>query len=219
MDLSSLYIVKTTEAAQTLLKPDTIDLLRPLMTQALTSQELSTVLGQPFMKVHYRIKKLLELQLLVVVETFISKGRERKRYQAKAKRFFVPFAMTQANDIKSFLKDFDNQWYEPMIESYVNCLQKSAINFDTFGIGLTLDKDDVFKFSLSDDPRDFSKKVSRLPDADSIWNTSYYLNLTDIESMQNEIRAVLLKYQQKRGEKKQGQQRYVVRFAYAPWKP
>ncbi len=201
-----------------LLRPETIDLLRPLMTQALTLQELSGLLDQPFMKVYYRIKKLSDMHLLEVVDRFVYKGRERKRYQAKAKYFFVPFTMTEANDIKSFLKEFDNQWYEPMLESYVNCLQHSAINFDTFGIGLTLDDDNVFKFSLSDDPRDFSKKVSRLPNADSIWNTSYYLNLSDVEEMQNEIKAVLQKYQQKRGEEKQGEVRYVVRFAYAPWK-
>ena len=213
MNLSSLHIVKTTEAARLLLRPETIDLLRPLMTQALTLQEVSSLLDQPFMKVHYRIKKLADLHLLEVVDRFVYKGRERKRYQAKAKHFFVPFAMTEASDINSFLKTFDNQWYEPMLESYVNCLQKSAINFDTFGIGLTLDDNNVFKFSLSDDPRDFNKKVSRLPNADSIWNTSYYLNLSDVEDMQNEIKAVLQKYQQKRGEV-----RYVVRFAYAPWK-
>lgn len=91
MDLSSLHIVKTIQAAQTLLKPDTIDLLRPLMTQALTPQELSSLLGQPFMKVHYQVKKLFGLHLLEVVDIFMYKGRQRKRYQARAKHFLFPF--------------------------------------------------------------------------------------------------------------------------------
>lgn len=208
----ALHVVSSEKAATMLLHPETIDLLRPFMRHALTVQEASKTLGLPFMKVHYQIKKLLALNLLEVVETFIFKGRERKRYRAKARRFFVPFKTTHANDLKSFLRAHDAQWYEPMLNTYVKNLQQSQMNIERFGIGLRLDENDVFLFSLTDDPHDLTKRAPYSDNMDTLWDTSFYLSHDDVEAMQTEVKAVLAKYKRKRSGA-----RYLVRFAYAPW--
>jgi hypothetical protein len=208
-----VVIIEHQGAADTLTAPQTIDLLRPLMHAALTIKELSEVLEQPFAKVHYQVKKLLALELLTVSSTFLDKGRTRTRYCAVAKRFFVPFAMTSANDLKSFLRQHDAQWYEPLLDAHVECLQTRDLNMDSLGISVYLDSENLFKFELTDDPEQKRNLPLCAPEIDTLWDTSFYLGKEDAAALQQEMKAVLAKYQTKHSGP-----RYVVRFAYAPWK-
>ncbi|MEM7734379.1 MAG: hypothetical protein AAF267_01195 [Deinococcota bacterium] len=208
-----VVIVEHQGAADVLTTPDTIDLLRPLMHSALTIKELSEVVGKPFAKMHYQVKKLLALELLTASSTILSKGRTRTRYCASAKRFFVPFAMTSANDLKSFLRQHDAQWYDPLLDAHVECLQTRDFNMDKLGISVYLDRENLFKFELTDDPKKAKNLPLCAPEMDMLWDTSFYLSVEDASALQQDIQAVLAKYQAKRSGP-----RYVVRFAYAPWK-
>ncbi|MEM6429859.1 MAG: hypothetical protein AAF708_11505 [Deinococcota bacterium] len=208
-----VVIVQCQGAADVLTAPDTIDLLRPLMHSALTIKELSKALDKPFAKVHYQVKKLLGLGLLTASSTFLAKGRTRTRYCASAKRFFVPFAMTSANDLKSFLRQHDAQWYDPLLDAHVECLQTRDLNMDSLGVSVYLDSENLFKFALTDDPAQESSLPLCAPEMDTLWDTSFYLGEEDASALQQEVKAVLAKYQAKRSGP-----RYVVRFAYAPWK-
>lgn len=210
---ASLLVISNSEAADALLETETTELLRPFMKDALTVKEASEQLGVPFMKLHYRIKKFVDVGLLEAVSSFMHKGRERHRYRATAKRFFVPFAQTQAYDLKSFLRKQDAQWYEPMLSSYVTCLEQSALNLETFGVSISIDKNNLFKFSCSDNPEIDTKKLSGTSEAIMMWDTSFYLNQDEVQMMQKELKDVFDKYRAK-----QNGPRHVVRFACAPWK-
>lgn len=209
----ALHIVSDATAANTLLHPDTVENLRPLMTQALSIRELSDVLQQPFAKMHYQVKKYVDLGFVVVSSSQLHKGRMRHRYCARAQRFFVPFALTAAHDLKSFLRSHDAQWYEPLLDAYVNCFQESNINMAALGIGISLEAEsNLYTFNITDEPANLAKDMPCFPKLDRLWDTSFYLSVEDAAAMQEEITAVLAKYRQKKSGA-----RYVVRFAYAPW--
>ncbi len=208
-----LLIVSNVEAADLLLETETTELLRPFMRKTLTIKEASESLGLSFMKAHYRIKKFVEIGLLEAVASFMHKGRERYRYRAVAKRFFVPFCKTQAYDLKSFLRKQDAQWYEPMLSSYVSSIEQSTLNPETFGISISIDENNLFKFSVGDNPEIDSQKMSATSDVSMMWDTSFYLSLEEMQQMQTELKNVLDKYRAK-----QNGQRYVVRFACVPWR-
>lgn len=208
-----VHVVASQNAADALSAPHTIDLLRPLMNTALTITELSEALERPFAKVHYHVKKLLALGLLTASGTFLDKGRTRTRYCATAKRFFVPFAMTSASDLRSFLRQHDAQWYDKLLDAHVECLQTRDLNMDSLGISVYLDSESLFKFALTDDPKHIDSLPLCAPEIDTLWDTSFYLSVEDISMLSQEVKAVLAKYQAKRSDS-----RYVIRFAYAPWK-
>lgn len=209
----ALHIVNSATAANILLQPDTVENLRPLMTAALSIRELSDVLAQPFAKVHYQLKKYVSLDLVTRSSSQLHKGRMRHRYCSSAQRFFVPFALTAAHDLKSFLRSHDEQWYESLLDAYVTCLQESNVNMAALGIGISLEAEsNLYTFHISDEPDNLDKDMPCFPRLDSLWDTRFYLSVDDAAAMQEEIKAILAKYHQKRSGV-----RYVVRFAYAPW--
>jgi hypothetical protein len=212
--MSSTSLVVKGSAAEALMDPATLDLLRPFMREALSVKEASARLGLPFAKAYYRVRRMRALGLLAVAGQEPRKGRPVTRYRAAAPRFFVPFQATSADDLKGFLRDFEAQWAEPMLDARVHSLLESGIDLAEFGFGFELNEAGYFMFVLASGPDEADLELGHGPAFSSTWDTSLYLSREDAATLSEEVEAVLARYREKRSGP-----RHAVHFACAPWRP
>ena len=213
-DLETTTTVENPDAAELLFRSAIHEFLVPFMHKALSVKEASVELKLPLNKVHYEINKLCDFGLLEITDTFIQKGRERKRYKANTAGYFIPFKITKNADMQEFFRMQDAQYYDYLMETFANYLINSPLNADKTGVHVGLDKENkkLFRLSLTDDPSEPNKRPFPL-NAYAISDERFKLSFEDSIAMQDEIKAVMAKYR-----KKESGPAYIVRFFIAPWK-
>jgi len=77
--------------------------LHPFLDRACTLADAARELGVPMNTMHYWLRKLLDVDLVEVVEVRRRPGRAIQVYRSVASAFFVPFAATPADSVESQL--------------------------------------------------------------------------------------------------------------------
>jgi len=213
-EIENALTVENPDAAELLFKSYIHQFLVPFMHKALSVKEASDELKLPLNKVHYEINKLCDFGLLEITDTFIQKGRERKRYRANPAGYFIPFKITKNADMEEFFRMQDAQYYDYLMETFANYLINSPFNADTTGVhvGLDSEKDTIVKLSITDDPEQPNKRPFP-PNVYAISDERFKLSFEDSVALQKEVKAVFAKYR-----KKQSGPAYIIRFFIAPWK-
>jgi predicted ArsR family transcriptional regulator len=108
-NLDRTLTVQHRDAADALLKSEIQRTLAVFLPQALTAHEAAQQLGVETNSLLYSLKKLTALGLLEQVGEKTRTGRPMKLYRAAASVYFVPFSVTRALNLQSYLEQVEMQ--------------------------------------------------------------------------------------------------------------
>ncbi|WP_221088095.1 ArsR/SmtB family transcription factor [Deinococcus aquaedulcis] len=101
--LPDAFTARTPEQARLLLAEDALDVLGPLVPQALSASEVARRCGRPLKTTHHHLTRLLGAGLVTVAGERPRDGRPIKLYRAVARTFRVPFALTPHATVEELL--------------------------------------------------------------------------------------------------------------------
>jgi DNA-binding transcriptional ArsR family regulator len=84
-----VYVIDEPEQVKAFTDPLRARVLRLLAAQAMTNQQLADTLGEPHAKVLYHVRFLLDIGLILLVDTQIKGGNVEKYYRAIARVFDI----------------------------------------------------------------------------------------------------------------------------------
>ena len=97
--------VTTAEAARVLADPAERRFLNPFIRGDRTLSEAAGEVGLRLNAMHYRVKKLLRLDLIEIKREEPRRGRAVKVYRASADTFFAPFEVTPYTSLEALITE------------------------------------------------------------------------------------------------------------------
>ena len=222
MHLSSPpLILRDPRAARFVADPQASRFLEPFIGRERTASEVATELGVAVSSMLYRIRQLLDLQLLRVARVEARGGRPIKHYRAVADGFFVPFEATDAETL-GVLGARSAAALRYSLEVSLGAGQEAlAQAYEGWGVRVGRDAEDRLDRSLVQEARsrDGYSATELLLDkaAPAIWDQHLVLDLGEHEAkaLQQELVSVYERYYRRDGNNRRP---YVIRLAMAPLK-
>ena len=202
------------KAAAFLTDPKTGHYLKPFLgTSGVSVSEAAKQLGVPATRFYHHVARMEKLGLLEVSGTLPRRGRALKLYRAIAKRFFVPFSHTSAEDLAAFIRHTDALWYPQLVEGLVR-VWTEEVGASDWGLNVTKNDEGLLLFGLSRNPAlHHDEALYHASGVIYLWDTRFYLSPEDVRSLQGELGEILARYLEKRSGPRQ-----VLRLALAPWR-
>lgn len=201
--------VEDPAAAAALTDPKTLRQLEPFLNHERTVLEAATETGVKPNTMLARVKRFVNLGLLVVVREEPRAGRAVKVYQSRAAVFFVPYEITPAETLESAMRERERYWEELLRQNVVRVRSE-----DVGSWGTRIYRDDRGRLQVQaavTPERNYTTLAPERPAALSAWRDALYLDFPDAKALQGELFALLKKYQQKTGS-----QRYIMHAGLAP---
>lgn len=206
---SNYLVVRDPEAAALLMNPTTLRQLAPFLGRERSVSQAAREMGELPNTVLKRVQRFLRVGLLEVSSERPRRGRPMKLYRTVAALFFVPFEVTAAESLEAALAERDAYW-ERLLRRNVVRARMEALG--TWGTRVYRDERGRLQVQTAVTPEaDATTLDAGAPAVLSSWRDSVMLDFEDAKSLQRELYALLLRY-----EEKAGAQRYVVRLALAP---
>jgi hypothetical protein len=116
-DSPIICIIHDAESAALLISPQGQRFLSPFLSRECTISEAARELGVPVNSLLYRVKRMVELELLKVVRKEKRPGRAVKIYCSKANIFYVPYEFTSAETFEGLLLPMNQHWQKLFLRS------------------------------------------------------------------------------------------------------
>lgn len=210
----NVHWVNSPNAAAVLTDTREWNLLIILINQEASLSELARKLSLSLPALSYRLKKLLELDLVKVSRTEKRKGSPVKYYRATATHFYVPFEATTFQSLTDLLTStmapFERRISHEMVRLFQEANEGWGLNFFT-------DPQGGFNFTFSPVPErgDPFLEQSLQPTFPAIHDKVLMLNLDfdRAKALQRELQEIYERYDEQQVE---GQQSYLLRTALVP---
>lgn len=142
------FVASTPQQARLLLDLANGPLLALLMSGESSASRLATELGQDVRRVHYKLVRLCEADLVRVTREEKRAGRAVKLYRAAAREYRVPFSLTDAATLRELLSSL----YTPFLDGLIDGLASQLTRRDARAITLTLNEQDNFQVGFDASP-------------------------------------------------------------------
>ena len=193
---SDWFTVTQPEAVRLILDMEARAVLEQFILQRNTIKAVAEQLNRPLNAVHHRVKQFERLGLLRIEQLETRPGRAVKHYRAVAKGFFVPFTLSNVEELSGFLR----QQMIPMVHEFLDDLVHSAasliqditeVGFRVYDGGGFLSRD----FSPQGQQFDFFQSFLN-PEAPALMYSFFPLQLSKeaAKSLQHEMLELLQKY-------------------------
>jgi hypothetical protein len=184
--------------------------LEPFMGAPHTVKDAATLLKLKPNSLLYRVKRLVELGLLEVVETRQRKGRGVKIYRSSADEYFVPYAATNAKTPEEWLLRWEQGFREQLIKVSTRTITETPQPW-----GLKISKDGSGLLNVVPVTKSGKSLVSsfELDKAAMLtgWSTGLYMDFPVAKAFQRELHELIVRY-----FKQGGAQQYMIRVALVP---
>lgn len=218
---SSPLVVHDPKAARFVADTRASRFLEPFIGRERTASAVASELGVKVSSMLYRIRQLLDLELLHVSRVEPRQGRALKYYRAVADGFFVPFALTDAETLGALGSSSATQ-SKQLLERSLSAGQEALAHiFEGWGVRVVRDGEGRLDRSLVTEARSHeSFDVAKLPldeRVPAIWDQHCLLALTkgEAKALQRELSEV---YKRHYHPYSADRQPYIVRLAIAPLK-
>jgi hypothetical protein len=177
---SDWFWITETRIAEVLIRPETFRYFS-VFFQARTLVQAAKVLDVPPSSLKYHLDKFLGWGLVRIVST------PRKVYQVVAKRFFIPFQITNFASLEELLFEQQLEWEKQFLTDQYKAAARMHPNANLGGVCIQV-LDDVrwsIDYSVSQDP-----KVEPVPQiTDTAWSsrTTLYLTFEQAQAVQREL--------------------------------
>lgn len=197
------------DAAAALTNPKTLRQLEPFLNRERTVLEAAQETGVKPNTMLARVRRFTALGLLVVTREVPRAGRAVKVYRSRAESFFVPYEVTPSETLDSAMRERERYW-ETLLRR--NVVRVRSEDVGSWGTRIYRDARGRLQVQAAVTPeRNYTLLAPERPAALSAWRDAVYLDFDDAKMIQQEMFALLKKYQQKTGA-----QRYILHLGLAP---
>ncbi len=202
-------IVRNRAIADLLTRPGALDQLEPFLARETSVSEAAARSGIKPNTMLARVRRWLEMGLLVETRSIRRHGRPIRLYRTASDAYFVPFDTTSAESLEAGLAERDEWWEKRLRRSVIRARQQQA---GTWGTRVYRDVRGRMQMQMAVSPeRNWTNLNPGAPAVLSAWRDSLQLDFEDAKRLQHELFALLLRYQQL-----EGSQRYIIRLGLAP---
>lgn len=202
-------VVQDRRMADLLTDPATLRQLEPFLGRAVSVAQAARETGEKPNTVLSRVRRLLEAGILVEYERIPRQGRPMKLYRSAADTFFIPFDATSAESLEAALAEREAYWEKLLRENVVRARFEYV---GEWGTRIYRDSRGRLQIQTAITPdKNYTTLDPEGPAVLSAWRERVYLDFEDAKALQQEMFALLKRYQQK-----EGAQRYIVHLAMAP---
>lgn len=202
-------VLTNPKAAQVLIDAESRRWFMPFFNQSNTISQAARQLGESPNSVLYRVKTWCKLGLLEVVASETQRGRIIKRYASVAQEFFMPYQISQTEDLIDLVRTLNMAYAELLFKSYVGAGQHLS---STWGVQFSRVGRNEYRISPATAPgQEWNPFAPKNPATLNDFNTDLRLDFADAKALQLELHQVVRKY-----VVKQGQQGYICHIALAP---
>jgi predicted transcriptional regulator len=192
--------------ARYLLEPQHQMKLEPFMCAEVTVTQVAQELGLEFRKTYSLVKRLERYGLIRTVRLEQRDGRPIQLYRASAKHFFVPISLVPIEQVMQIV----NGQFEQVFAEQIARATWGELNPDC-GIQVWHSARGI-NCMMVQAPNQFLKPLSlEFPATYSMWDV-WSLDFEEAKALQQELFALSEKY----SRRKNGSQKYLVRFAMTP---
>ena len=195
--------------ADLLTNPAVLRQLEPFLGRAVSVAQAAQETGEKPNTVLSRVRRLLDAGILIEADRIPRQGRPIRLYRSAADTFFIPFDATSAESLEAALAEREAYWEKLLRENVVRA------RFDHVGEwGTRIYRDSRGRLQIQTAitaDRNYTTLDLEGPAVLSAWRERVYLDFEDAKALQQEMFALLKKYQ-----RKEGAQRYIVRLGMAP---
>jgi hypothetical protein len=211
-------VVTDPAAARFLSDVRSLRLLEPFLDRDCSVKEASEALGLSLQSMHYRVGRMVALDLIAVVGSEPRRGRPIKRYRAVADSFFVPLSLLDEGP-DTLGTAAGHAFREQLARGLRRAFDLTLTDLRGWGIELTRGER---AFSMvvrrGPDGESYGRRFiddPDLPAASSSWH-DLWLEHDRARALMQEIYTLIGRYQREGSE---GGQRYLLRFGFAPVDP
>ncbi len=197
-------------------------LLVPFIPGPTSMSEAAKQLGMKLNAVHYRVKQLLDLDLLEVKGSAKRQGRAVKLYGLTAKEFFVPFASTPHETVEAMIRRLS-----VLDEFLTQAVSAHTSQDERWGVLVSADTSDKEqgkerRFNVKLTPLDSQGAPAPRPrqallalSAPAVWSgeTQMMLDFETAKDLQRELTDLIERFAKKQ---RAGEQRYYFVLGMAP---
>lgn len=192
------------QAVRYLADPLRLRFLSPFIGRERTALEVARELNIPLSTLLYQINKMIQIDLLKIIEIKKRSGSPIKHYRAVADAFFVPFDATDADSLETLLKAWEEPWLSTFHQAYAQALTQLS---PAWGIAVCREGEDIRvvpapadTMTLTHPPALLDELIVDLPMSD-----------TAARALQSELLAVIDRYRDSGGMR-----RYFLRIMLTP---
>jgi hypothetical protein len=205
----SVCVLTNPKAARVLMDGESRRWFMPFFNQSSTVSQAARQLGESPNSVLYRVKAWCKLGLLEVVATRTQGKRRVKEYASVAQEFFMPYQISQTEDLIDLVRTLNTAYNELLFKSYVMAGQHLSV---VWGVQFSRVGQNEYRISPATAPgQEWNPFTAQNPATLNDFNTNLRLDFADAKALQLELHQVVQKY-----VKKQGQQGYICHIALAP---
>ena len=207
--VTEVMVVEDGRMADLLTDPATLRQLEPFLGRAVSVAQAARETGEKPNTVLSRVRRLLAAGILVEFDKIARQGRPIRLYRSSADTYFIPFQATSAESLESALAEREAYWEKLLRENVVRARREHV---GDWGTRIYRDTRGRLQIQTAITPdKNYTTLDLAGPAVLSAWRDRVYLDFEDAKALQQEMFALLKRYQQK-----QGAQRYIVRLGMAP---
>ncbi len=204
------------DAADFLGNPRTVSLIQPFMGQTSTIKRAAERLQISPLRMFRAVKKMEELELLVVSQVETRRGRPLKHYRASSDAYFIPYRVTGADNLEDFLMAQDERLRRVFMRSFSDYLLE-VLHEQGTDPGRVIRRTEEGTFVTHsvgglDDPRGTERPIL---EGDAYLGWSNYamlkMDLQRAQDLKRELVELFEKYRANSGERG-----FIVRLGMAP---
>lgn len=164
------------------MNPDSFRYFEQFLAQSSTVSLVARALNVEVSSVLYRVKQMRALGLLTVLKTESRAGRAIKHYRSASDEFFVPFALTSADTLRSLSAQFTAEFQRSFDHAFGATLEQREVA-DDLGVRIWRNPDghisrDLMPAAQASGDTTLSAWLLE-PGMPAIWNQHAWLRLSD----------------------------------------
>ena len=213
-----IAIVKDSKAIRFMLNPKSARYFLPFLNRELCLTQAAKIVGVKPSSMLYRIRQMLELNLLQLTKLKSRRGKAIKYYKSSFYGYFIPFINTEYESPEIMTRKFALEAEKTLDKSLTQSWKNVISLGDNWGIRLIRTDNGVVDQSIVQKKMIYqSSGFLELLTENNIylWDQyrSLYLSLDEAKELQADLSKVCEKYTNK---KELGKKPYFIRLAMAP---
>lgn len=182
--VASTSRISSQTAALFLMNPDSFRYFEPFLAQSSTVSAVALALNVEVSSVLYRIKQMRALGLLTVSKTKPRAGRAIRHYRSASDEFFVPFALTSVDTLRSMSAQLTTEFQRSFDHAFGATLEQSEVA-DDLGVRIWRNPDghtsrDLMPTAQASGDTTLSAWLLE-PGMPAFWNQHAWLRLSDAD--------------------------------------
>ncbi len=201
--------IDNVKAAAYLCDPHKAVFLYPFIGCERSAAEVARAYNADFKAYLFQIERMQQLGLLQHTQTKSRKGSPVKYYRAVSDSFFVPFKVTQLENLEAMLDAWSQSLQPVFLKSFIHGLYSTQANW---GVRIARESNGQLSIAAANQAdRAYNMLEPTAPAMLEGWFTDLRLDPEDAKALQHELVALYLRYLGRNGA-----QRYIIRVALAP---